>query len=91
MTSPTFTLWGVVLGAPDARVLAGFYQRLLGWPIEQDEPDWVKLRSPAVDDMEAAGDQAIAVGAVLAGYQPADDVRVYFDPAGHPFCLFRPG
>ncbi len=20
--------------------------------------------------------------------QPQDDVRVYLDPAGHPFCLF---
>jgi hypothetical protein len=28
------------------------------------------------------------VGAVLAEYQPQDDVRVYLDPAGHPFCLF---
>jgi hypothetical protein len=125
MTTPAFTLWGVVLGAPDARALAGFYQRLLGWPIEQDEPDWVKLRSPvggpalsfqteasyvrpvwpagpgdqqmsvhldiAVDDMAAAGEHAIAVGAVLASYQPEDDVRVYFDPDGHPFCLFLPG
>ena len=25
---------------------------------------------------------------VLAGYQPQDTVRVYLDPAGHPFCLF---
>jgi catechol 2,3-dioxygenase-like lactoylglutathione lyase family enzyme len=121
-TTPVFTLWGVVLGAPDAHELAGFYQRLLGWPIEQDEPDWVKLRSPvggpglsfqteahyerpiwpagpgdqqmsmhldiAVDDMAAAGAHAVAVGAVLADYQPEDDVRVYFDPDGHPFCLF---
>jgi len=28
------------------------------------------------------------VGATLADFQPQDDVRVYFDPAGHPFCLF---
>ena len=41
-----------------------------------------------VDDMAAAGAHAVAVGAVLAEHQPADDVRVYFDPAGHPFCLF---
>jgi catechol 2,3-dioxygenase-like lactoylglutathione lyase family enzyme len=37
---------GVVLGAPDARELADFYQRLLGWPREQDESDWVKLVPP---------------------------------------------
>lgn len=41
-----------------------------------------------VDDLEAAGDQAVAAGAVLADYQPQDDVRVYLDPAGHPFCLW---
>jgi hypothetical protein len=26
--------------------------------------------------------------AVLAAYQPQDDVLVYLDPAGHPFCLW---
>jgi hypothetical protein len=25
---------------------------------------------------------------VLADVQPQDDVRVLFDPSGHPFCLF---
>ena len=44
-----------------------------------------------VDDLEAAGRHAIEAGAVRAEYQPQDDVRVYLDPAGHPFCLFRPG
>jgi predicted enzyme related to lactoylglutathione lyase len=118
------TLSGVVLDSPDARVLADFYRRLLGWAVEQDEPGWVKLRSPdggaglsfqtepqyqpsiwpaglgdqqmqvhldfAVEDLAAAGEHAVASGAVLAGYQPQDDVRVYLDPAGHPFCLFLP-
>jgi catechol 2,3-dioxygenase-like lactoylglutathione lyase family enzyme len=41
-----------------------------------------------VDDLEAAGSVATGAGAVLAGFQPQDDVRVYFDPAGHPFCLW---
>ena len=27
-------------------------------------------------------------GAVLAEYQPQEHVRVWLDPAGHPFCLF---
>ena len=26
--------------------------------------------------------------AQLADFQPQDDVRVYLDPAGHPFCLW---
>ena len=27
-------------------------------------------------------------GATEAPYQPQEDVRVYLDPAGHPFCLW---
>jgi hypothetical protein len=41
-----------------------------------------------VDDLEAADAHAVAAGAVLADYQPQEDVRVYLDPAGHPFCLW---
>ncbi len=41
--TPRMTLSGVVLGSPDARRLADFYHRLLGWPVEQDEPGWVKI------------------------------------------------
>ena len=41
-----------------------------------------------VDDLAAAGTVAEAAGARLAGVQPQDDVRVYLDPAGHPFCLW---
>ncbi|MEO6701623.1 MAG: VOC family protein [Jatrophihabitantaceae bacterium] len=123
--TPRLSLSGVVLDAPDPRELAGFYQRLLGWQVQQDEPGWVKLTSPdggaglsfqeesdyrrprwpagpgdqqmsvhldiAVDDLAAAGQHAIAAGAVLAEFQPQADVRVYLDPAGHPFCLFQQG
>jgi len=28
------------------------------------------------------------VGAEQAEYQPQETVRVMFDPAGHPFCLY---
>jgi Glyoxalase-like domain len=43
---PRTTLTATVLDAPDPRELARFYQRLLGWPIGRDEPDWVTLRPP---------------------------------------------
>jgi Glyoxalase-like domain len=43
-----------------------------------------------VEDLDAAGAHAVAAGAVLAEYQPQDKVRVYLDPAGHPFCLWVP-
>jgi catechol 2,3-dioxygenase-like lactoylglutathione lyase family enzyme len=40
------TLAGVVLDSPDARELAAFYRRLLGWRAVQDEPGWVRLDPP---------------------------------------------
>ncbi|MEV1333757.1 VOC family protein [Micromonospora costi] len=44
--APRLTLVSTVLDAPDARALAGFYERLLGWSRIEDEPDWVVLRAP---------------------------------------------
>ena len=41
---PAFRLTAAVLGTPDPRGLARFYQRLLGWPIRADEDDWATLR-----------------------------------------------
>jgi predicted enzyme related to lactoylglutathione lyase len=35
--------FGVALDAPDAQELARFYQRLLGWSIFDDSPEWVTL------------------------------------------------
>jgi catechol 2,3-dioxygenase-like lactoylglutathione lyase family enzyme len=118
----SFTLSATVLECPDAKALALFYQRLLGWEIRDDEQDWVTLRPrhggaglsfstdpghvppvwPAgpgdqrmmlhldieVDDLEAASAVAVEAGATVADFQPQEDVRVHFDPAGHPFCLW---
>ncbi|WP_026535268.1 VOC family protein [Arthrobacter sp. H14] len=120
--APQLTLSAVVLGAPDAQELAGFYRRLLGWKEKYSEPGWVMLQAPDggaglsfqtesdyvrpvwpeapgrqqmmmhldihVDDLDASGEHALAAGATLAEFQPQEGVRVYFDPAGHPFCLF---
>jgi catechol 2,3-dioxygenase-like lactoylglutathione lyase family enzyme len=117
-------LAGVVLDAVDARELAGFYRRLLGWRVAEDEPSWVVLEGPeggtrlsfqsepeyrpptwpsdrsrqqmmlhldfAVADLAAAHAHALAVGARPTEWQPQPDVRVYTDPAGHPFCFFVP-
>ncbi|RBY95872.1 VOC family protein [Blastococcus sp. TF02-8] len=33
-----------VLGTPDPQALARFYQRLLGWPLDDDSPEWAALR-----------------------------------------------
>ena len=35
---PEMALATVVLGAPDPQELAAFYHRLLGWPVERDQP-----------------------------------------------------
>jgi catechol-2,3-dioxygenase len=40
--------WGVVLDAPDARELAHFYARLLGWRVFNESPGWVDL-APSED------------------------------------------
>ena len=116
------TLSGVTLDAPDARELAAFYQRLLGWTVIEDETDWIVLGNPAggpnlafqtekayvrpvwparpgdqqmsmhldirVNDLAEAGAHAERAGATMADFQPQDDVRVFQDPDGHPFCLF---
>jgi catechol 2,3-dioxygenase-like lactoylglutathione lyase family enzyme len=119
---PGMTVTSIVLDAPSPRELGTFYQRLLGWEVRTDEPDWFTLRAPGggaglafqqedryvrpvwpagpgdqqmmthldieVDDLEAAGAHAAAAGATLAEFQPQAHVRVYLDPAGHPFCLW---
>ena len=119
-------LAATVLGTPDPRGLALFYQRLLQWPIRDDQPDWVTLRPSdggaglsfqleadhvppvwppqpdtqqmqlhldiEVDDLAAACALAEESGARrIGGYDDEHEVvRVYADPAGHPFCLFVP-
>jgi catechol 2,3-dioxygenase-like lactoylglutathione lyase family enzyme len=40
------TMTATVLDSPDARELAGFYERLLGWSRRDDSPDWVTLAAP---------------------------------------------
>ena len=37
----------VNIGTPDPAALATFYVDLLGWAVDQSEPDWVLIRNPA--------------------------------------------
>ena len=60
------------------------------WPAAAGEQQMMVHLEIVVDDLDAAVEHALAAGAVLASYQPQDDVRVCLDPAGHPFCLFLP-
>ncbi len=126
---PSLRATSVTVMAPDPRLLAGFYARLLGvevgtsdppGPGEPDTGGFAQVRLPHltlnfeyeqqwdqpvwpaqgglqsatqhldiwVDDLEASSEWATECGATLADTQPQDDVRVFLDPAGHPFCLF---
>jgi catechol 2,3-dioxygenase-like lactoylglutathione lyase family enzyme len=58
------------------------------WPSVAGEPQIQEHLDIAVDDLDASVRWAVDVGAAVAEFQPQDDVRVMFDPAGHPFCLF---
>ena len=74
---------------PDAGEEAAYVRPV--WPAGPGDPRMSMHLDIEVDDLDAAGARAVAAGATLAAFQPQDDVRVYLDPAGHPFCLFRPG
>ena len=58
------------------------------WPATPGHQQMMLHLDIEVDDLDSAGAHAIAAGAVLAEFQPQNDVRVYYDPAGHPFCLW---
>src|ERR1700683_4501095 len=58
------------------------------WPAGPGDQQMMIHLDIEVDDLGAAGGHAIACGATLAEFQPQEYVRVYQDPAGHPFCLW---
>lgn len=58
------------------------------WPAGPGDQQMMFHLDIEVDDLDLAGAHAVAAGAVLAESQPQEDVRVYLDPAGHPFCLW---
>ena len=58
------------------------------WPSAPGEQQIMEHLDIGVADLAETVAWAVNAGAVLADYQPQRDVRVLFDPAGHPFCLF---
>ena len=61
------------------------------WP-EADVPQQLHLDAtvPTVDDLDVWHERALALGARLLedrSDDPQEPLRVYADPAGHPFCL----
>jgi hypothetical protein len=80
-----------VVGAPGGTSFLVFqraadYERPV-WPPEAGDQRPMMHLDFQVGDLDVAVEDAVALGATLATYQPQEQVRVLFDPAGHPFCL----
>jgi len=58
------------------------------WPNAGGRQQMMMHVDIAVDDLAAAVDHAVELGATVAEFQPQEDNRVLLDPAGHPFCLY---
>jgi catechol 2,3-dioxygenase-like lactoylglutathione lyase family enzyme len=58
------------------------------WPAKPGEQQMQLHLEIQVRDLEAACAHARECGAVMADFQPQEDVRVHLDPDGHPFCLY---
>jgi hypothetical protein len=58
------------------------------WPAGLEHQQMQMHLDIEVRDLPRAVEDAIALGARQADFQPQDDVRVMLDPAGHPFCLW---
>lgn len=60
------------------------------WPEERDKQQKQMHFDFQVDDVNAAVEKAISLGAVKAQKQyGGEHFTTMFDPAGHPFCLCR--
>lgn len=62
------------------------YQRPVWPPADGDQRPMMHFDFQ-VGDLDEAVAEAVGMGASLAPDQPQENVRVLFDPAGHPFCL----
>lgn len=59
------------------------------WPAGPGDQQMQLHLDVGVADLDTAVEDAAALGARLAEFQPQQDVRVMLDPDGHPFCLYR--
>jgi predicted enzyme related to lactoylglutathione lyase len=66
----------------------------LGAVPDHKPPSWPNQRGTkqfhfdlAVDDIDAAVQDCVELGATLPDEQPGETWRVLLDPSGHPFCL----
>jgi catechol 2,3-dioxygenase-like lactoylglutathione lyase family enzyme len=59
------------------------------WPATDAGQNATQHLDIAVGDLDETMRWALGAGAIQADFQPQTGVRVMFDPAGHPFCLFE--
>ncbi|WP_136609970.1 VOC family protein [Sinomonas albida] len=59
------------------------------WPEQPGRQQMMMHLDLKVADLQKAAAHAKECGATRAEHQPQEDVIVFFDPAGHPFCLFE--
>jgi catechol 2,3-dioxygenase-like lactoylglutathione lyase family enzyme len=79
--------WVVLRGAEPMRIA---FQRVPNYtrPIWPDGPVPQQFHLDfTVDEFDATEKRVLAAGATKAEVQPGDDFVVFYDPAGHPFCL----
>lgn len=87
--------WHVVHSQPEYAMLQGPDHALGFGTIEDYEPPtWPNDHGSkhfhfdlAVDDIDAAAAELVALGATQPDHQPGGTWRVLLDPSGHPFCL----
>ena len=91
--------WPIVHEEPGTTVLAAMQGAI--FVVFQQATDYVSPTWPPrhpqqrpmmhfdfqVGDLQSAVAEAVALGATVADHQPQENVRVLFDPAGHPFCF----
>lgn len=58
------------------------------WPSTASAQQLMMHLDIEVTELTSAVQYAIGLGASVADHQPQHDVRVLYDPAGHPFCLW---
>ncbi len=82
-----------ILAAPQGSIYIVFQQatgyQVPVWPPAEGEQRPMMHFDFQVGDLDSAVAEALALGATVARHQPQANVRVFLDPAGHPFCLCR--
>lgn len=58
------------------------------WPNTPGEQQMMMHLDFEVSDLAEATAHALELGAELADFQPQDNCTVFYDPDGHPFCLY---